>query len=148
MGGCILAELFLRRPLFPGQYEVDQLGKIFGVLGTPSEAEWPPNSSVVREAFSVRSLKAWILSWEDLILKLSTFSRNSWYLAATRGSPLGRLSFILILVTLASPRSLSPPPRTLHQRAPQTQWEATPCRRRRTRGRRSRTPPCRRTMCR
>ena len=45
--GCILAELFLRRPLFPGQYEVDQLGKIFGVLGTPSEAEWPPNSSVV-----------------------------------------------------------------------------------------------------
>ena len=47
--GCILAELFLRRPLFPGQYEVDQLGKIFGVLGTPSEAEWPPNSSVVRQ---------------------------------------------------------------------------------------------------
>merc|ERR1712226_1039408 len=52
--GCILAELFLRRPLFPGQYEVDQLGKIFGVLGTPSEAEWPANSSVVREAFSVQ----------------------------------------------------------------------------------------------
>ena len=48
--GCILAELFLRRPLFPGQYEVDQLGKIFGVLGTPSEAEWPPNSSVVGPA--------------------------------------------------------------------------------------------------
>lgn len=52
--GCILAELFLRKPLFPGQYEIDQLAKIFGVLGTPTEAEWPANSSVVREAFSVQ----------------------------------------------------------------------------------------------
>ena len=53
--GCILAELYLRRPLFPGQYEIDQLGKIFGILGTPSESEWPANSSVMREAFPVRS---------------------------------------------------------------------------------------------
>ena len=56
--GCILAELFLRKPLFPGQYEIDQLGKIFGVLGTPSEAEWPANSSVVREAFTVQRSQA------------------------------------------------------------------------------------------
>ena len=56
--GCILAELFLRKPLFPGQYEIDQLGKIFGVLGTPTEAEWPANSSVVREAFSVQRSQA------------------------------------------------------------------------------------------
>jgi len=53
--GCILAELYLRRPLFPGQYEIDQLGKIFGILGTPTESEWPANSSVMREAFPVRS---------------------------------------------------------------------------------------------
>ena len=53
--GCILAELFLRRPLFPGQYEIDQLGKIFGILGTPTEAEWPKDSSVVREAFAPRN---------------------------------------------------------------------------------------------
>jgi len=52
--GCILAELVLRRPLFPGQYEVDQLGKIFNILGTPSESEWPSNCSVVREAFPAR----------------------------------------------------------------------------------------------
>ena len=39
--GCILAELFLRKPLFPGQYEVDQLGKIFLALGTPTEDTWP-----------------------------------------------------------------------------------------------------------
>jgi len=55
--GCILAELVLRKPLFPGQYEIDQLGKIFGVLGTPSEAEWPKDSSVVREAFSPRNCR-------------------------------------------------------------------------------------------
>jgi len=55
--GCILAELVLRKPLFPGQYEIDQLGKIFGILGTPSEAEWPKDSSVVREAFSPRNCR-------------------------------------------------------------------------------------------
>jgi len=53
--GCILAELYLRKPLFPGQYEIDQLGKIFGILGTPSESEWPKDSSVMREAFPSRN---------------------------------------------------------------------------------------------
>jgi len=55
--GCILAELYLRKPLFPGQYEIDQLGKIFGILGTPTEAEWPKDSSVLREAFSPRNCR-------------------------------------------------------------------------------------------
>merc|ERR1719319_1622118 len=45
--GCIFAELYMRRPLFPGEYEVDQLAKIFNILGTPSESEWPSSSSVV-----------------------------------------------------------------------------------------------------
>ena len=53
--GCILAELYLRKPLFPGQFEIDQLGKIFGILGTPTEAEWPKDSSVMREAFPTRN---------------------------------------------------------------------------------------------
>lgn len=35
--GCILAELFLREPLFRGKSYVDQLNCIFEVLGTPSE---------------------------------------------------------------------------------------------------------------
>jgi len=52
--GCIFAELFLRKPLFPGQYEGDQLNQIFQILGTPSPAEWPVNSSIGREAFSSR----------------------------------------------------------------------------------------------
>ena len=50
--GCILAELTTRKPLFPGQYEVDQLGKIFEVIGTPSEVDWPEDSPVLRNNFA------------------------------------------------------------------------------------------------
>ncbi len=49
--GCILAELSLRRALFDGQYEFDQLNKIFDVLGTPSEASWPDDAAVLRSNF-------------------------------------------------------------------------------------------------
>ena len=38
--GCIFGELMLRIPIFPGANEIDQLSKIFGVLGTPTENEW------------------------------------------------------------------------------------------------------------
>lgn len=33
--GCIMAELYTFRPLFPGSSEVDQLFKVCSVLGTP-----------------------------------------------------------------------------------------------------------------
>ncbi len=39
--GCIMAELYLGRPLFPGSSESDQLFKICSVLGTPTQATWP-----------------------------------------------------------------------------------------------------------
>lgn len=39
--GCIMAELYTLRPLFPGSSEVDEIFKICAVLGTPSKAEWP-----------------------------------------------------------------------------------------------------------
>lgn len=39
--GCILAELLLRLPLFPGESDLDQLMKIFQVLGNPTEENWP-----------------------------------------------------------------------------------------------------------
>eukprot|EP00744_Colponema_vietnamica_P000536 GILI01000954.1.p1 GENE.GILI01000954.1~~GILI01000954.1.p1 ORF type:complete len:493 (-),score=104.06 GILI01000954.1:184-1467(-) len=35
--GCILAELFLRRPLFPGNDYIDQLKRIFALSGNPDE---------------------------------------------------------------------------------------------------------------
>ena len=39
--GCIMAELMTRSPFFPGSSEIDQLGRIFHALGTPTEEEWP-----------------------------------------------------------------------------------------------------------
>jgi cell division cycle 2-like len=38
--GCIFAELVNKEPLAPGRGEIDQLGKIFKILGTPSESIW------------------------------------------------------------------------------------------------------------
>lgn len=39
--GCIFAELCLKKPLFPGDYEIEQIFKIFGILGTPNKEIWP-----------------------------------------------------------------------------------------------------------
>jgi len=40
--GCIFAEMVCRgQPLFPGDSEIDQIFKIFRILGTPNEDNWP-----------------------------------------------------------------------------------------------------------
>ncbi|THG98173.1 hypothetical protein EW026_g3981 [Hermanssonia centrifuga] len=40
--GCIFAEMVMRgQPLFPGDSEIDQIFKIFRILGTPTEDDWP-----------------------------------------------------------------------------------------------------------
>ncbi|XP_019398160.1 PREDICTED: cyclin-dependent kinase 3 isoform X3 [Crocodylus porosus] len=39
--GCIFAEMVTRKALFPGDSEIDQLFRIFRILGTPTEAAWP-----------------------------------------------------------------------------------------------------------
>ena len=39
--GCIFAELAAQSPLFPGDSEIDELFRIFRVLGTPNEDCWP-----------------------------------------------------------------------------------------------------------
>jgi serine/threonine protein kinase len=38
--GCILAELILGRPLFPGKSDMDQLQLIFDTMGTPAKETW------------------------------------------------------------------------------------------------------------
>lgn len=38
--GCIFAEMILKRPMFSGDSEIDQLFKIFRILGTPDECVW------------------------------------------------------------------------------------------------------------
>ncbi|XP_014299979.1 cyclin-dependent kinase 4 isoform X2 [Microplitis demolitor] len=52
--GCILAELNRLAPLFPGTSEGDELDRIFQVLGTPSQEEWPKNVSLSWTAFPQR----------------------------------------------------------------------------------------------
>jgi hypothetical protein len=38
--GCVFAELVLRRPWLPAETDIQQLGLIFSVLGTPREDTW------------------------------------------------------------------------------------------------------------
>jgi cell division cycle 2-like protein len=44
--GCIFAEILARKPLFPGEGEVDQITKICRVLGAPNENNMPGVSSL------------------------------------------------------------------------------------------------------
>ncbi|NXP88236.1 CDK6 kinase, partial [Passerina amoena] len=42
------------RPLFRGNSDVDQLGKIFDVIGLPEEEDWPNDVALPRNAFTSR----------------------------------------------------------------------------------------------
>ncbi|KAI4326323.1 hypothetical protein MLD38_031649 [Melastoma candidum] len=44
--GCIFAEMVNQRPLFPGDSEIDELFKIFRIMGTPNEDTWPGVTSL------------------------------------------------------------------------------------------------------
>ncbi|KAK2437476.1 cell division control protein C [Trifolium repens] len=44
--GCIFAEMINQRPLFPGDSEIDELFKIFRIMGTPNEDTWPGVTSL------------------------------------------------------------------------------------------------------
>lgn len=46
--GCIMAELFLQKPLFDGKSELDQLHKIFSVLGEPG-ANWKEGLALTKK---------------------------------------------------------------------------------------------------
>jgi len=61
--GCIMAEMFTGRPLFPGTTNEDQLQKIFRLMGTPSEMSWPGISSFPEyktnwQVFATQELRA------------------------------------------------------------------------------------------
>jgi len=44
--GTVFVEMVTKRPLFPGDSEIDQLYKIFRQLGTPNEDVWPGVSQI------------------------------------------------------------------------------------------------------
>lgn len=39
--GCIFAEMVTKKALFSGDSDIDQLYRIFRILGTPDESVWP-----------------------------------------------------------------------------------------------------------
>ena len=48
---CIVVELYMMAPLFPGQTEVETMNKIVDLLGTPAKSEWSEGykmASVIR----------------------------------------------------------------------------------------------------
>ncbi|KAL0483465.1 cyclin-dependent kinase CDK7 [Acrasis kona] len=82
--GCIFAELMLRRPFLPGNNDLDQLGKIFQGLGTPTDSDWPDMRSLpnfiefdevpkpnLKQVFTAATPDA-----IDLISKMFTFDPN------------------------------------------------------------------------
>lgn len=44
--GCIFAEMVNQKALFPGDSEIDELFKIFRILGTPTKETWPGVASL------------------------------------------------------------------------------------------------------
>ncbi|KAK8568816.1 hypothetical protein V6N13_106699 [Hibiscus sabdariffa] len=50
--GCILAELFVGKPIMPGRTEVEQMHKIFKLCGSPSEEYW--QKTKLRQATSFK----------------------------------------------------------------------------------------------
>jgi len=59
--GCIFAELLNRHALFPGDSEIDQLYKIFRIMGTPDESVWPGVTSLPEYKSTFPKWKATVL---------------------------------------------------------------------------------------
>ncbi|KAI0634816.1 kinase-like domain-containing protein [Trametes polyzona] len=44
--GCVLGEMFFRKPILPGASDIDQLDKIWHLCGTPTAQSWPEFESL------------------------------------------------------------------------------------------------------
>jgi serine/threonine protein kinase len=104
--GCIFAEMVTRVPLFPGDSEIDQLFRIFRVLGTPNEDTWPGVSAY-------RDFKSTFPKWSAKPLKTVLLTCNYNLCTTLLSHILHRfefyvcfnLSFILLSPTLTSTKS-------------------------------------------
>ena len=75
--GCIMAEMYTGRPLFPGTRNDDQLIKIFRLMGTPSERTWPGISQLPEynpnfQSFATQNLQMIVPQIDPLGLDLLT----------------------------------------------------------------------------
>jgi len=73
--GCILAELLLRVPFFPGESDLEQLAKIFQVRGTPTKDTWPGLTDlpdyIAYETYAAQPLRGiFTAAGDDLLLLL------------------------------------------------------------------------------
>ncbi|KAG7902875.1 hypothetical protein KL907_004008 [Ogataea polymorpha] len=73
--GCIMAEMFTGKPLFPGSSNEDQVLKIFRIMGTPNERTWPgvtnyPNYRSNFNVFIPQDLHTLIPNMDNLALNL------------------------------------------------------------------------------
>lgn len=71
--GCIMAELYLRHPLFPGTNEINQMQCIVQVLGTPSKQVWANGVKAARN-INFRFPKC---SRQDLAVLIPSASRSA-----------------------------------------------------------------------
>lgn len=46
--------------MFPGQFEMDQLQKVFDIVGTPTEQDWPEKAALTRSNFRVSPTRRWL----------------------------------------------------------------------------------------
>ncbi|KAG5437265.1 hypothetical protein PCANB_001058 [Pneumocystis canis] len=87
--GCIFAELLTREPLIRGKSEIDQISKIFELVGVPTEETWPgfmklPNSknihfpkNEISEGSRLRTKFPFLTNaGVDLLTKLLTLDPN------------------------------------------------------------------------
>lgn len=79
--GCIFAEMYRRKPLFCGNSEIDQLCKIFDMIGLPPEEDWPSDVTIPYGTFSPKSqapVQSYVPDMDTLaaglLLELLTFN--------------------------------------------------------------------------
>ena len=75
--GAIMVEMLNRRPLWPGDSEIDELFRIFRSMGTPDEELWPgvstlPDWKPTFPKWPKRSLRSTVPSLDDSGLDLLT----------------------------------------------------------------------------
>lgn len=73
--GCIFAELYNQHPLFQGDSEIDQIFKIFRILGTPSEENWPgvselPNYKDTFPQWRTKELRSIVPDMDEVAIDL------------------------------------------------------------------------------
>jgi cyclin-dependent kinase 12/13 len=64
--GCIFAELLMKRAIFPGKNEVEQLDFVFQICGSPTEEIWPNWTKLPYYHLMHRTIKSYKRQLRDL----------------------------------------------------------------------------------